>query len=94
MKVIQPVDTQQNLVIRARENAETVTLILRSKLGEETEHEDITTSYSGGLLTIPFTQDISEGENLDAIVKNGSAIIWRGRLYATAQSPATFKYFS
>lgn len=92
MKVIQPVDTEQNLVIRARQNATTVTLVLSSKLGADNTYTGITTSYSDGLLTVPFTQDISEGETLDATVKNGSTIIWRGRLYATANTPATFKY--
>lgn len=94
MKVIQPVDTEQNLVVRARENAATVTLVLREKLGVENEYTGISTSYSNGLLTVPFTQDISEGVTLDAILKNGSTVIWRGRLYATTQTPATFKYFT
>ena len=93
MKVIQPIDTQQNLIVRARENATGVTLVLTNPLGAANTYSSITTSYSNGLLTVPFTQDISEGQTFKATLKNGSgAIIWRGKLYATSQTPNVFSY--
>ena len=93
MKVVQPVATEQNLVVRARENATSVTLVLVDTLVQTYTYTGITTSYSNGLLTVPFTQDINEGDTFKAVIKNGSGdVIWRGKLYATAQIPKTFSY--
>lgn len=95
MKVIQPIDTEQNLVIRARENAATVTLVVTNELTkEENTYTGITTSYSNGWLTIPFTQDIAEGDTFNMVVKNGTDVIHRTRAYATTKTPAEFKYFT
>ena len=95
MKVIQPIDTEQNLVVRARENAASVDLEVRNAMTDvTTTYSGVSTTYLNGLLTIPFTHDVSEGDTYNMVVKNGSGdVIHRVRAYATTKTPQDFKYF-
>lgn len=96
MKVLLPIATAQNLIVRPRTNVATVNLVIRDILKDTTTTSSgISTSFANGFLTIPFTRDFSEGETYSAEVTNTAtgALLWRGLIYITAQTPQNFNYY-
>lgn len=97
MKVFLPVDTSQNLKVMPRANASTVDLTVRKEITDETTvYSDITTSFSDGYLTIPFSHDFAEGETFELTVTNSEddSLLWRGRGYVTAQTPQNYRMYA
>ena len=97
MKVLLPIATSQNLIVRPRFNVTTVDLVLRNILKDTTTTTSgITSSFADGFLTIPFTHDFSEGETYSVQVNNNAtgAVLWRGMIYITAQAPQNYNHFA
>lgn len=97
MKVLLPIATTQNLLVRPRANVATVDLVLRDILKDTTTTTSgITSSFADGFLTIPFTHDFTEGETYSVQVNNNvsGAVLWRGLMYITAQTPQNFNYYN
>lgn len=97
MKVLLPIATSQGLMVMPRANVATVDLTLR-KAGTDTTtvYGDITTSFSDGYLTIPFSHGFSEGETYEATVtrSDNDGLLWRGQVFITAQTPQNYKQYA
>lgn len=93
MKVFLPIDTQQEIVVRPRSNAETVSISFRNELTDTTStYTNIATTLSDGWLTIPFTHSCSEGDSYEVTITTASgALVWRGKAFVTAQTPQDYK---
>lgn len=97
MKVFLPVATSQNLKVMPRANASTVDLTIRQEAKDVTTvYSDISTSFSGGYLTVPFSHPFVEGETFEATLTDSSddSLLWRGRFFITAQTPQEYKQYA
>jgi len=86
MKVFLPIDTEQNLVIVAREESTNVVLTIKNKQEETETTINATTTSSNGYMTIPVTYTFKEGHQYGLKVTDGTDVIWRGQGYATDQT--------
>lgn len=94
MKVFLPVGTSQNLSVMPRANASEVDLTIRQELKDVTTvFNNISTSFSDGYLTIPFSHPFVEGETYELTVTDSSdgSLLWRGRGFVTSQTPQNYK---
>ena len=94
MKVFLPIATTQNLIIRPRANTATVDLSIRNEFTDTTTTTTgIATTFSDGYLTVPFSHPFNEAETFEMEVTNnaGGALVWRGKCFATAQTPQDYK---
>jgi len=97
MKVLQPIATSQNLIIRPRANVSTVDLALRHILKDTTTTlSGIATSFANGLLTIPFSHDFTEGETYAVELTNNaySSLVWRVQIFIPAQATQNYDIYT
>lgn len=97
MKVFLPVATSQNLKVMPRANASTIDLTMRQELTDTTTvKEDISTTFTGGYLTIPFSHSFVEGETYELTVTDSDdgSLLWRGRGFVTSQTPQNYKQYT
>lgn len=91
MKVVLPIDTEQsiNFIPRVYPTG-AISFYLKN---EATKTETlVSNSYviSDGVITLTFTFDFSERDKYQIRILEGTDIIYRGKLFATEQTPQDF----
>lgn len=92
MEVVLPQSTPQTLTIIPRYNSATVSVKIREENTDKTEVQSIpTTTYTDGYLSFDVAFDFREGNSYELEVSNADGLMWRGKAFATSQTPQDYK---
>ncbi len=91
MKVVLPIDTEQTFKFIPR-TYPTGALTLYFKNEATKTETSVANSYTttDGIIEITFTFDFAERDKYQIRILEGTDVIYRGKLFATAQTPQDF----
>lgn len=90
MEVFKPISTSQTLIIIPRRNASSVTLNIRDEDTDSIQSMSLSTTYLNGYLSMDFAYDFHEGGNYELEVTDANGLLWRGKAFATSQTPQEY----
>ena len=86
MHILQPIGTSQNIVIIPRSHPSSVTLTLTDDSTGTSATPVVTVANADGFMTLSGTFSLTDKRFYTIEVKDGSTLIYRGRVFVTSQT--------
>lgn len=86
MVIVNPTTTSHSIKLTLREFTGTLSLVIRDDYTKETYEVDVTTTTTGRFTTATFDYLFQEGKWYAYTLKKDTAIIGRGKIFATEQT--------
>jgi len=92
MNVVNPNDTTHEIIIIPRIYP-TDAIVLNLYNEAKQTNEDVANTYTimGGKMTVEFDYTFIEGENFQVKITENAEVVYRGKLFATSQTPQDYK---